>query len=186
MLACGDKVCTDKKLSTAISEEWPATRRRISGKNRELKTRREWQRETHDAWKTTAAAVDQILFGDGEDGGVNETVKVAFRGDIEFVDADVEAIVIDRKVREVGDTRPALIGVFRKSRIQGVNQVGAGGIRRLADRQVKSTLLERYAGGGVELRPGGHEPALGFRVEQRNRIAREHAKKACRPVDPGR
>ena len=126
------------------------------------------------------------MFGDCEDGGIDKAVKGTFRGDIEFINADVQAIVIDGKVGEIRNTRAALIWVFGESRVQRVNQVSAGGVRGLADRQVKSTLLEWYAGGGVELRPGGHEPALGFRVEQRNRIAREHAIKACRPVDPGR
>ena len=56
--------------------------------------------------ESTAATVDQVVFRNGENGGINKPVKVAFRSNVEFVDADVEAIVIDRKVRKSGTRGP--------------------------------------------------------------------------------
>ena len=127
---------TDKKLRTSIGQERPATRRRVSGKNGEFKSRRKWQWESHRSRESTSAAVDQIVFRNGENGSINKPVKVAFRGNVEFVDADVEAIVIDREVREVGDTRPALIGIVRKRGIEGVNEIITGWIRSLANGEI--------------------------------------------------
>ena len=123
-------------MSAAIREERPATWRRISGKNCELKPRRKWQRESHHSRENTAATVDQIVFRNGENGGINKSVKVAFRGNVEFVDADVEAIVVDRKMREVGDTRPALVGIASTRRIEGVNEIVTGWIRSLANGEI--------------------------------------------------
>ena len=127
---------TDKKLRTSIGQERPATRRRVSGKNGEFKSRRKWQWESHRSRESTAATVDQIVFRNGENGSINKPVKVAFRGNVEFVDADVEAIVIDREVREVGDTRPALVGIVRQRGIEGVNEIITGRIRSLANGEI--------------------------------------------------
>jgi hypothetical protein len=69
-------------------------------------------------------------------GGINKPVKVAFRGNVEFVDANVEAIVIDREMREVGDTRPALVGIVRQRGIEDVNEIVTGWIRSLADGEI--------------------------------------------------
>src|SRR6266403_4629467 len=131
-----NKMGTDNKLRASIGQERPATRRRVSGPNGELKSRRKWQRESHHARESTAATVDQIVFRNGENGGINKPVKVAFRGNIELVEADVEAIVVDRKMREVGDTRPALVGIVRKRGIEGVNEIVTRWIRSLADGEI--------------------------------------------------
>jgi len=56
-----------------------------------------------------------------EDDGIDKPVDVAFRGDIEFVDADVEAIMVHCKMRKIRDTRSALVWISRQRGIQGVN-----------------------------------------------------------------
>src|SRR4030095_8916977 len=128
-----DKIRTHKKRGASIGQKRPATRRRVGGKNGELKSRRKWQWESHHSRKGTATTVDQIVFRNGENSGIDKTVQVAFRGNVEFVDADVEAIVIDREMREVGDTRPALVGIVRTRGIEDVNEIVTGWIRSLAD-----------------------------------------------------
>ena len=136
MLSRINKMRTDKKLRASIGQERPATRRRVGGEDGELKSRRKWQWESHHSRESTAATVDQIVFRNGENGGINKSVKVAFRGNVEFVDADVEAIVVDRKMREVGDTRPALVGIVRQRGIEGVNEIITGWIRSLANGEI--------------------------------------------------
>ena len=86
--------------------------------------------------KYTAATVDQVVFGDGDDGGINKPVKVAVRGNVEFVEANVEAVVIDREVWEVGNTRPALVGIVGTRRIESVNEIVTGWIRSLANGEI--------------------------------------------------
>ena len=44
--------------------------------------------------------------------------------------------MIDREVREVGDTRPALVGIMRQRGIEGVNEIVTGWIRSLADGEI--------------------------------------------------
>jgi hypothetical protein len=63
-------------------------------------------RKAHDAWKSTAASVDQVLLRDGEDGGINKPSKLPSGVILNSLIADVEAIVIDCKVREVGMRGP--------------------------------------------------------------------------------
>jgi hypothetical protein len=131
-----NKMRTDKKLGASIGQQRPATRRRVGGENGELKSRRKWQRESHHARESTAATVDQVVFRNGENGGINKPVKVAFRGNVEFVDADVKTLVIDCEVREVGDTRPALVGIVRKRGIEDVNEIVTSWIRSLAGGEI--------------------------------------------------
>src|SRR5438552_13102295 len=102
MLSRINKMRTDKKLRASIGQERPATRRRVGGKNGEFKSRRKWQRESHHSRESTAATVDQIVFRNGENGGINKSVKVASRGIVEFVDAELGAMGVDRKMREAG------------------------------------------------------------------------------------
>src|SRR4029453_3626737 len=131
-----DKMRTHKKLRASIGQKRPATRRRVGGKNGEPKSRRKREGEWPPPRKGTATTVDQIVFRNGENSGIDKPVPVAFRGNVEFVDADGEAIVIDREMREVGDTRPALVGIVRTRGIEDVNEIVTGWIRSLADGEI--------------------------------------------------
>ena len=55
---------------------------------------------------------------------------------VEFVEADAQAVVIDREVWEVGYTRPALVGIVGTRRIEGVNEIVTGWIRSLANGEI--------------------------------------------------
>src|SRR6516164_5588393 len=146
-----NKMWTYKKLRAAISQERAATRRRIGGPNRELKSGRKRQRESHCARESTAAAVDQVVFGDGDDGGIDEPIQAAVRIDYEFVKADEKAVVIDGEVWEVWNTRPTPVGIVRTRRIESVNAVVTSWIGSLTDGEVQPALLDWHATGGVEL-----------------------------------
>jgi hypothetical protein len=69
-----DKMRTHKKLRASIGQKRPATRRRVGGKNGELKSRRKWQWESHHSRKGTATTVDQIVFRNGENSGIDKPV----------------------------------------------------------------------------------------------------------------
>src|SRR4030095_370588 len=112
------------------------TRWRISWKNRELKAGREWQWKTYDGRHRTAAAINQGFLGDSENGSVDKVTEGPVGVDFEFVDADIQPIMIHCKVWEIRYSRTTFVGIIRQRSIQNVNEIIPGWIIGLTDGEI--------------------------------------------------
>ena len=76
------------------------------------------------------------MLGDSKDGGVDEAIEGPIRVDAEFVDADIKAIVIHGKVREIRYSRTTFVRIMRQRGIQNIDQIVPCGVISLADRKI--------------------------------------------------
>ena len=92
--------------------------------------------ESHARVESTAATVDQVVFGNGEDGGIDEAIEAPVGVNAEFIDADIKPVVIHGKMRKIRYSGTTSVGIVGTRRIEGVNEIVTGWIRSLANGEI--------------------------------------------------